>query len=237
MAKISVCMATYNGEPFIHAQVASILQQLGTSDELVISDDRSTDGTLDVVRSFGDARIRIVFNEMAKGYSGNFENAIRHASGDIIFLSDQDDVWMPRKVERMSAALNEFDLVVSDARFVNGQLEGDGGTYFQRRQGKTGFLANLYKARYLGACMAFRSALLPKLLPFPGQRRLCPHDLWITLVGELFFKVGLVEEPLILYRRHGNNASDGGTARGGSAMRRVVFRLYSLMMVLSRAGK
>lgn len=230
-----MCLATYNGAEYIHSQVASILPQLGESDELIISDDNSTDNTLEIIRSFCDARIRIIFNELAKGYSGNFENAIRHAKGEIIFLSDQDDVWMADKVERMSAQLAHLDMVVSDAKYVDVNLEGDNGTFFQRRGGVTGFWANLYKSRYLGACMAFRSTLLPKLIPFPERRLLCPHDLWITLVGELYFKVGTVNEALILYRRHHTNASDGGLSTGGSYARRIEFRLYSLMKVLGRA--
>ena len=104
MKKISVCMAVYNGEKYIREQIASILGQLAPGDELIISDDGSSDGTLDEARAFGDARIRLLANQLDRGYSGNFENAIRHAGGDIIFLSDQDDVWLPGRVEKMRAA-------------------------------------------------------------------------------------------------------------------------------------
>jgi len=230
-------MATFNGAPYIHVQLESILAQLKANDEVIISDDGSTDGTVDIIDDFGDGRIKVVFNQLDKGYSGNFENAIAHASGDIIFLSDQDDVWLMGKIESMCAALENCDMVVSDARYVGAQLQGDDGTFFERRGGKTGFLANLYKSRYLGACMAFKSTLLPKLLPFPVKRQLCPHDLWITLIGELYFKVATVNVPFILYRRHGSNASSGGVSRRGNFIHRISFRLYSLLMVLSRVRK
>ena len=87
--KISVCMATYNGEKYIAEQIRSILPQLSEDDEVIVSDDGSSDATLDIVRSFNDPRIRIVQNELEHGYTKNFENALNHANGDIIFISDQ----------------------------------------------------------------------------------------------------------------------------------------------------
>ena len=89
---ISVCMATYNGEKYIQEQIDSILCQLSKDDELVISDDHSTDATCDIIKSYNDRRIKLFLNELAKGVTHNFENALLHSKGDIIFLADQDDV-------------------------------------------------------------------------------------------------------------------------------------------------
>ena len=88
---ISVCMATYNGEKYLREQVGSILTQLGENDELVVSDDGSTDSTIDILKSYNDPRIKIFINTGRHGVNSNFENALRHADGDYIFLSDQDD--------------------------------------------------------------------------------------------------------------------------------------------------
>lgn len=237
MQKISVCMAVFNGEKYLHEQISSILAQLKQGDELIISDDASTDATLNVARSFGDARIKIHSNSLDQGYSGNFENAISLASGDVIFLADQDDVWLEGRVGKMLAALAQAQLVVCNARFTDEHLQPLATTLFSLRGGKQGFIANLYKSRYLGACMAFKSEILPKLLPFPVRRALCPHDLWITLVAELYYKVTLIDEPLMLYRRHGANASSGGMASGNSLYGMLEFRCYSLFKVLSRAAQ
>ena len=96
--KISVCMATHNGERYLHEQLASILSQLGEGDEVIISDDSSADGTVDIIRGFGDQRIHLLTGNTFFNPMHNLENALKHASGDIIALSDQDDVWLGNKV-------------------------------------------------------------------------------------------------------------------------------------------
>ena len=114
---ISVCIATYNGAPYITEQLASICAQLSDNDEIIVSDDGSTDGTLDVVRAFGDPRIRIVHNQSQRCYTANFENALRYAQGDYIFICDQDDVWLPKKVETIVHYLRDegYSVVAHDA--------------------------------------------------------------------------------------------------------------------------
>ena len=230
-------MATYNGEKYIHEQISSILSQLSNYDELIVSDDCSTDRTVDIVREFNDSRIKLIFNTRAKGYSENFENAIHCATGNFIFLSDQDDVWNESKIEKMLSMLNESQLVVSDAQFVDKNLNLVNETYFSLRGGKPGFFRNLYKLRYIGACMAFRREILSKVLPFPNRKDLCPHDMWISLVAEFYFNVALIEEPLIYYRRHGDNISNGGSSSSNSIFKKILFRGYSFLMVISRIKK
>lgn len=94
---ISVCMATYNGEEYIKEQLESILCQLGEMDEIIISDDGSTDNTLNIIESYNDSRIKIHINTGKHGFVYNFENALQKAKGEYIFLSDQDDIWLPEK--------------------------------------------------------------------------------------------------------------------------------------------
>lgn len=107
---ISVCMASYNGAIFIKQQAVSILNQLGLEDELIISDDGSKDNTLEILASLNDSRIKIYHHSAPHGVVSNFENAIKHASGDYIFLSDQDDIWLSNKKEKCLSCLQEYDL-------------------------------------------------------------------------------------------------------------------------------
>src|SRR5687768_2114930 len=119
MPKISVCIATYNGEKYNTEQLESILRQLPSDAEVIISDDSSTDNTLQIIDSFNDSRIHVWPNQKFRSPIFNFENALKHSHGDYIFLSDQDDIWMPDRIKKMLPLLNEFDLVVSDCKVVN----------------------------------------------------------------------------------------------------------------------
>ena len=121
--KISVCIATYNGEKYIRDQLESILSQLDFCDEIVVSDDHSSDKTIAIIKSFNDDRIRVIYNSGQKGYTSNFENALKHAKGEYIFLSDQDDIWLKGKVDKCMEYLQDYDFVVSDAVIVNQDLE------------------------------------------------------------------------------------------------------------------
>ncbi len=229
---ISVCMATYNGEKYIKEQLVSILKQIGPHDEIIISDDLSKDKTIEIVKSLNDKRIKIFFNTN-KGYTNNFQNSIKNALGDLIFLADQDDVWVDDKIQIMSDLLKNYDFVVSNAQMVNKDLESLGTTYFQLRGGgKSGFLNNLIKLKYIGCCMAFRKIILKKAFPFPKNTTLCSHDLWIALISEFYFSTFVIQEPLLLYRRHGENVSTYISST--SLFLKIQFRIYSFYKVLSR---
>lgn len=229
---ISVCMATYNGEKYIKDQLLSILKQIGSNDEIIISDDLSRDKTIEIIESLNDGRIKIFFNKN-KGYTNNFQNAIQQASGDYIFLSDQDDIWVDNKLEIMSALLLKYDFVVSDAKLVNNKLENLGSTYFELRGGgENGFMNNLKKLKYIGCCMAFRKVILKKVLPFPHNTEFCPHDFWIALISEFYYKTHVIKEPLLLYRRHGENISSHISVT--SFIFKIQFRIYSFFKVISR---
>lgn len=231
---ISVCLATYNGANYILEQLHSILPILSDRDEIVISDDNSTDNTLSLISSINDPRIKIFTNNLGKGYTRNFENAIKHSKGDFIFLSDQDDVWMNNKVALMIEALQNSDLVISDALICDSFLEPTLGSHFQIHGTKGGFLNNWLKTRYIGACMAFRRQMLSKLLPFPKNSKLCAHDYWIANVGELFYRVTLIETPLIYYRRYGSNASNGGQKSNNPLSHKMKVRIYTLYHLMLR---
>lgn len=223
---ISVCLASYNGCPFIKEQIASILSQLDQNDELIISDDGSFDDTLNVVNSFSDYRIRFIENK-SKIHSpiSNFENALYNAKHNYIFLSDQDDIWMPNKVQIMSSYLSQYDVVVSNCMIVNKKLEIIRKYFFRRSSDNMrGFFNNLYDNHYLGCCMAFRREVLDTILPFP--EKISMHDIWIGLCAEAFFRPIFIDDRLIMYRRHGNNASNTSEKSDASLLRKICSRLY-----------
>lgn len=227
-------MATYNGETYIKEQLESILFQLEIDDEVIISDDISTDKTIETIKTFNDPRIHIYQNSKEKGYTRNFENALEKATGDIIFLADQDDIWMHNKVQNMKKYLLEYDFVVSDNIIVDKNLNIIHESHFQIYKTKQGFIKNLLLPRYVGACMAFKKEVLQKSLPFPKNARLSAHDYWICLIAELFFKVYKLDEPLIKYRRHASNTSSGGEKSMNNMLHKLHVRVYTLIHLLKR---
>lgn len=231
---ISVCMATYNGEKYINAQLESILSQLEAQDEVVVSDDNSSDSTLEMIRQLHDPRIRIFVNDKEnRGYTRNFENALKKAKGDYIFLCDQDDVWHDNKVTVTLATLQQCDFTVSDACVVDENLAPIIVSHFMHAGVHNGFVENFFKTRYIGACMAFRRKVLEVALPFPANSHLCAHDYWIAIVAECYFKVRLIQEPLVDYRRHQSNASSGGLTKSQfSPLHRLIKRFYCALMLI-----
>lgn len=211
--RISVAMATYNGEKYLPKQLDSILENLTLEDEIVISDDGSTDDTRKILEAYQLKYKNIRLLEGPKqGVIANFEHAIRSCEGEYIFLSDQDDVWMENKVEQMLLAFDttKAHLVIHDARVVNEDLSKTMmESFFAYRGSKPGVWENLLKNRYMGCCMAFKRELVDLLLPIP--RDIPMHDQWIGLVSDYIFgKSCFLSENLLLYRRHENAVSDFG---------------------------
>jgi len=209
MCNISVCIATYNGDKWIQEQLDSILMQLSPGDEVVIIDDGSKDQTRSIISAYKDERIKLFKNNANIGVDRSFEKAISHANGEIIFLSDQDDIWYSRKVERV---IQEFKrnplctLVISDADIIDGKGRKTGETYFQKRGDFThGVFSNLIKSKFLGCTIAFRSSIQAKFLPFPSN--IPGHDIWIGIINEYYGHSCFISTPLIGYRRHGKNLS------------------------------
>lgn len=203
---VSVAMAVYNGEKYLKQQLDSILPQLTDYDEIVVSLDPSKDNSKCILDSYQDKRIQ-VFDGPGKGVIANFENAIQRTKNDIIFLCDQDDVWNSKKVNKVLSVFNQnVNAVMHDAKIVDENLEVIEDSYFTFRKSKLGILHNILKNSYIGCCMAFRKELKPFILPFPNN--LPMHDQWIGLVGEIKGKNILLEDKLMLYRRHKDNVSN-----------------------------
>ena len=226
MPKISVCIATYNGEKYIRTQLESILKQLSDNSEIIISDDGSNDSTLLIIESFYDPRIKLFPYQTFKSPIYNFENALKHATGDVIFLSDQDDLWLDGKVEKMMAAIKTHDVVLSDCRIVDAKDQTVAESFFEVNGSGRGLLKNLYRNSYLGCCLAFKRKVFERILPFPSDIPM--HDWWIGIIAEAYYKIAIINEPLIHYRRHGINASPTGEASQYSYYKRLIFRLTLL---------
>lgn len=235
---ISICLATYNGMAFIRDQIDSILPQLSEGDELIISDDGSTDGTLDIVKSYNDQRIKIYQNEKRHGVAGNFENALRHSSGDIIFFSDQDDVWMPDKVSELSNFVidGQYDIVTCNCTLTDSHLNIVRESYYNNKHPleKSAF-GNFVKDLWLGCCMAFRREVLNEVLPFP--KHIVAHDLWIAIYGQLRFRCGYYSKSLQYYRRHSNTVSFADSKSTNSLFFKIEYRIYLAYSVIKRIIK
>ena len=234
---ISVCMATYNGERYLRQQLESILSQLSEQDaEIIIADDGSTDETLRIVESLRDSRIRVLPSEKHLGTIYNYERVLQAAKGDVIFLADQDDIWLPGKVTAVLDKLKECDLVMHDAYMLRQKDSQEdawqrSGKLSDIRPYKSGVVSNWWKNSFTGCCVAFRRQVLEKALPFP--KKLPMHDQWLGLIAERYFKVRWIEEPLVEYRQHTSNATHIGNSPAG-VFQKIKWRVDLACAILCR---
>ena len=228
-------MATYNGEKYVAAQLESILASPLVG-ELLVSDDGSTDRTIEIVERFSDSRIKLLRGPRA-GYGRNFEYLLTQAQGEYIFFSDQDDIWLPEKIGLMAAQLQHADLVMSDCVVVDQDLKVLHPSYFALIDSRPGLLKNLAKNSYLGCCMALRRRLLAHILPLP--RHLPYHDWWAGMVAEAFGTVTFLNVALMQYRRHAEALTPSGARRSRAPLtRRLRHRiLMAWYLLLRRVGR
>jgi glycosyltransferase involved in cell wall biosynthesis len=202
-------MATYNGSRYLREQLDSILAQLGPLDEMIVVDDGSRDETVAMLQSLGDGRVRLHRNERNLGPIQSFERALGLSLGEVVLLSDQDDVWLPGKLDAIVAAFEAHpsaQVVVSDAQVIDASGSLTLPSHMATRGGfRAGLFSTLWKNRYLGCAMAVRRQTLATALPIP--RRVPMHDMWLGIVGGLLGDVVYLPSALIQYRRHGGNAS------------------------------
>ena len=205
---ISVAMATYNGEKYIREQLESILKQLNEDDEIIISDDGSTDNTINIIKSFEDKRIKI-FDGPRNGVKQNFANAIYNCTGKYIFLSDQDDIWCDNKVnivlknfEKEKCMCIVHDCIVFDSS--NDDVIYD--SFYKYRNSGSGIIKNIWKNTYIGCCMTIDARMKNTILPIPNDIEM--HDQWIGLLCEKEGKSLFINDKLINYRRHNDNVTN-----------------------------
>ncbi len=233
--RVSVCMATYRGAAFVEEQVASILAELGPDDELVIVDDASPDETADVIAAIEDPRVRLVRATANRGYVRTFEEAVRLSRGDYIFLSDQDDVWIPGRVELMLGALAGSRVVAS-----NFDMLGGGPRPWIRplrssdsRRHLANLAATLVGVRaYYGCAMAFRRDAAALFTPIPSYVRES-HDLWLAICGNMSGSITHLDESTIHRRLHEENQ----TPAGWRSLRRIIAARIMLLRLMVEARR
>ena len=268
MSTVSVALCTYNGSAHLSAQLASILAQTRLPDELIVGDDCSTDSTVQILEQFAARApfsVQITVNERNLGSSRNFSETMARCRGDFIALCDQDDVWLPSKLQRLIAVLEawpDVGLVFSDAQLVDDELKPLGRRLWEitfpdheHRQFREGrWLDILYVHEVVtGATMAFRSSLREIVLPVPSLPTII-HDGWSAFIIGTVATLAFVSEPLILYRQHAaqqmgvglngsNQKSAGNQRRLGAYDERVrkwrtgVERLGEVRLMLQEVDK
>lgn len=232
---MSVCLAIYNGEKFIREQMKSITSQLDECDEIIIVDDCSTDNTISAIEEMNNYRMKIYRNEKNIGVVKSFERSLSFAEGHYIILADQDDVWLPGRMDCIRREIKSSDVLLLNAKIVDEKLNDSGANLFDTVGIREGFFANIFKNSFVGCCMAFKKDILKIALPFPHG--LPWHDWYIGLIGELFFRVKRIDEPYLLYRRHAKNYTLTGSKSKNSLLRRFSMRfwmLYALVIASCR---
>jgi glycosyltransferase involved in cell wall biosynthesis len=212
---VSVALCTYNGERFVDELLDSLAAQQRLPDELVVCDDRSSDGTVATVHAFAQRApfpVRLEVNERNLGPTKNFELAISRCEGEFIALCDQDDIWYPSKIERSVGALlqnEDVGYVFSDADLMDEQGRAldkrlwDAVGFFESRRAAAldgGLLPLLVVYTFVtGAGTTFRADLRELLLPIPHG---WIHDAWIALLSAFVRPYRMIDEPLFRYRIH-----------------------------------
>lgn len=233
-------MAAYNGAAHIREQIDSILPELGINDELIVVDDHSTDNTAEIVGAVGDSRIRLIRAERNVGYVRTFQRALEAARGEFVFLSDQDDVWIPGRVEAMITGMHGKNMLVSNCKHFDGSL----GSFHEirlRAKDSTHMVRNLigiivgYRLHW-GCAMVVRRPLLGQILPFPSHMTES-HDQWIAMVGNVNRSVVYLEDDTILHRLHGENLTPKGIRSASKILKARIAFLRNLVESVRRSIK
>jgi glycosyltransferase involved in cell wall biosynthesis len=210
---VSVVLGTYNGEKYLKEQIDSILQQTYSNIELVVTDDCSTDNTPTILREFADRHenVRVYFNEKNLGFVRNFEKAVQQAQGKYIAFSDQDDIWLPEKIQRLVDNIGNNTLIYSDSAYMDadGRLTGKKlSDYRNWIIGKNLYAMDSDSIWVTGHAMMFRRELVGSALPFPTSPYIS-HDVWMAYIAMLKGTISFVPDALVLYRQHGRNTAGG----------------------------
>ena len=215
-----VALITHNGLKYLPQQLQSILAQTRAVAHIVVSDDGSTDGTWEYLEAWANeapVRVTLVRNDPPLGVSANFEQAMRLVDTDIVFSSDQDDIWMPDKVALLAAEFEADDsvqLAHTDAILVDADGHELGATLFEelalsraeRRDIHSGSAFRVYCRRNVvtGAAAAFRRRLIRHVQPLP-PKTMFYHDGWLALMAAASGRIVMLDTPTIQYRQHGAN--------------------------------
>lgn len=215
--KTEVIICTYNGALYFGKQLDSILNQSHPVDKISIYDDNSSDETLTILKSYQKIKDNIFITQHEKrlGFNQNFEYAIKHATADFVFLSDQDDIWHQDKVKKQLQTAKQLDttkpiMIHHDSCVINNVGQVLHPSYAKLRNYHFPKEKNLWQMMHqqgvMGHSIMINRALIEKLIPFPKSIRF--YDRWITLVNEVIGTRVFIDEPLVSYRTHHNNSSN-----------------------------
>lgn len=228
--KISIVLASFNGEKYIKQQLMSLLSQLKENDELIISDDNSTDNTVKILQSIEDSRIVIIENSLRVGYQKNFSRAIEAATGDIITFSDQDDISLPYRIQHSIDNLQSKACFCGDAILVDKNLKITSPSFFALRNAKSfSTISLLIRPKVIGATISCKTDFLRSVMPFPNH---IPHDQWISIMASISNNLSVTKVPLIKYRRHENTVTSTEFTRKKSILKIVENRLRLLTEII-----
>lgn len=214
--QIDVLLATYNGEKYLKEQIDSILNQTYQNIRLIISDDCSKDNTRKILKEYEekDCRVKVYYQDENIGCIKNFEFLLKQVKNEIYMLSDQDDVWMPEKIEKTYEQLEnkKADLAFTDLEVVDSNLEIIYPSFndFMKLSRKIKRHINTNQLNYLYNCVTgctimSRKKWIDKILPLPVNSKYVLHDYWIGLMISLKGKLAYLPEKYIKYRQHEDN--------------------------------
>lgn len=214
----SIALCTYNGEAYLPVQWQSLLDQQQRPDEVIISDDQSSDGTVPLLRQLAASApfpVRILANKQRLGSNKNVERVLRECTGELIFICDQDDCWLPEKVGTMTQYMVDHpatQLAFCDAWVTDGQLRGRQQRFWEevrfddraRERWRAGESLEILLDgnRVMGCATVIRRSFLPTLLPIPDQLSGYIYDGWFGLVSAACQAIQFIDQPLQLYRTH-----------------------------------
>lgn len=215
MKEVDILLATYNGEEYLKEQLDSILSQSYSNFRLLISDDASTDNTVEILKEYQekDKRIKVFFQTENSGVIKNFEFLLEKVENEYYMFSDQDDIWKKDKIEKSIKKIEETNssLVYTDLEVVDSNLNVIYKSYWKlkgiyNKIKKYNNFESLYLNNFVTGCTIIsKKQFINEVLPLPNTSKFVLHDYWIPLILSQEHKISYIEEPLIKYRQHKNN--------------------------------
>ncbi len=215
---VSIAMATYNGEKYLQEQLDSIYNQTYKNIEVIVTDDCSTDGTVEILERYAASHgLKYYVNEWNLGFVKNFERALSHCHGEYIALADQDDIWLSEKLETLMDKIGSNMMIHSDCAVI----DGEGKIISPAWKRENGYMIHtnnlLFKNVVTGCTVLLHKTLLRKALPFPEG--LTYHDWWLALCAAEGNKLVYTRDCLTYYREHA--AQNTGSGDLGFVLKRV----------------
>jgi glycosyltransferase involved in cell wall biosynthesis len=213
---VSIALCTYNGEKYLKEQLDSLLNQTYPNTEIIVVDDHSTDSTFEILKGYTtNPKIKLYRNEKNLGFVKNFEKAITYCKGEMIALSDQDDIWDLKKIEFLLDNIQDNILIYHNSLLITSEGSDTKSTMkdnlnFIKGSNNLGFI---FCNCLTGHSILFKCELLKYLFPIPEKLF---HDVWIGFVATTIDKITYTDKCLVKYRQHENNVTDILTAKGSS---------------------